>query len=38
MIRIALIFSFLAANAVAQSAPKCPETHYPCGGKVCCEK
>lgn len=34
----ALLASALAIPIHAQTPPKCPDTHFPCGGDICCSK
>ena len=39
MKRLVVVLSLVAASAAAQDdPPKCPSTHFPCGGKICCSK
>lgn len=37
---VALVFvsASFASPSFAQSPPKCPDTHYPCGGNICCSR
>ncbi|WP_277347890.1 hypothetical protein [Salipiger mangrovisoli] len=35
---LAALALLLASAAVAQDKPKCPDTHYPCGGNICCSR
>lgn len=38
MKHLVFILIIAASQAAANDPPKCPDTHFPCGGTICCSK